>query len=241
MSIEKVSAAMSRLPPPWMKRVESTGGNIGNANEIKKMMGEPIPRLANQGEIPKEVAEMFEPSGMLERLRKKLALISRKKGKKFIPAHGVVASVDEEDNVYVGVEFLQQFGNNEALVAAILAHEWGHMMSDLPRGKDWSHLNWEQIFEIRRDEEADADGFAGRALFLMGFTPDEMIQFLETLHKIKKNKRELPCRKYHNTATRVAILEEAYAAEKRAMEVARKLFFASRETGPKIGRVISSG
>ncbi len=241
MSIEKISAAMSRLPPPWMKRVESTGGNIGNTNEIKKMMGEPIPRLAGQGEIPKEVAEMFEPGGMLERLRKKLAQISRKKGKKFIPAHDVVASVDEEDNIYVGIEFLERFGDDESLVAAILAHEWGHMMSDLPRGMDWSHLNWEQIYEIRRDEEGDADGFAGRALYLMGFPPDAMIDFLEMLNNKAKRKKQLPSRKYHNTATRTAILREAYAAEKRAMEVAKRLFFSSRETGPKIGRVISSG
>jgi hypothetical protein len=241
MSIEKVSATMSRLPPPWMKRIVTTGGNVGNANEIKKMLGEPIPSIAKQGEIPKEVAEMFEPSGILERLRKKLALISRKKGKKFIPAKGVVASVDEEDNVYVGVEFLQMFGDNEALVAAILAHEWGHMLSDLPRGIDWSRLSWEEIYEIRKEEEADADGFAGRALYLMGFAPAEMIDFLEDLDKQRKNKKRLPSRKYHNTATRVAILQEAYAAEVRAMEVARRLFFGSKNGGVKIGRVISSG
>lgn len=239
MPIDKISSATTGLPSLWMSRVIAAGGNIGNATEIRKLLGEPIPQIADPKTIPPHILEMFESGGLLDRIRKKLALISRKRGRKIIPARNTIASVDEEDNLYVGVDFLEKYGGDEALIAAILAHEWGHMMSDLPRGIDWSHLSWDELHAIRRDEEADADGFAGRALFLMGYKPDEMIKFLKELDK-KRNKN-IPCHKYHNTATRVEILKQSYEAVKRAMEVARRIFFSSRETGPKIGRVISPG
>jgi len=239
MPVDKISSTIVGLPPGWMSRVIAAGGAIGNATDIKKILGEPIPLIADPKTIPPHISEMFEPGGVLDRMRRKLALISRKRGGKIIAARNTIASVDEEDNLYVGVDFLEKYGDNDALVAAILAHEWGHMMSDLPRGVDWSHLSWDQLHAIRRDEEADADGFAGRALFLMGYMPDAMIKFLKEIDK-KRDKR-IPCHKYHNTPTRVEILKQSYDAEKRAMEIARRLFFGSGESGPKIGRVLSVG
>lgn len=238
MTVNKIGSATMGLPPTWMARAAAAGGAIGNADEIKKILGEPIPQIADPKTIPPHIAEMFETGGLLDRMRRKLALISRKRGRKIIPARNTIASVDEEDNLYVGVDFLEKYGDNEALIAAVLAHEWGHMMSDLPRGINWSRLTWDELHAIRREEEADADGFAGRALFLMGFKPDEMIKFLKDLDK-KRNKN-IPCHKYHNTPTRVEILKQSYDAEKRAMEVARRLFFGST-VGAKVGRVITSG
>ena len=239
MTVNKVSSATIGLPPTWMSRIVAEGGNVGNATEIKKLLGEPLPQIVDPSKVDPHILAMFERGGMLERIRKKLALISRKRGRKIIPARNTVASVDEDDNVYVGVDFLEKHGDDEALVAAIMAHEWGHMMSDLPRGVNWSSLSWDELHAIRRSEEADADGFAGRALFLMGHPPDAMIKFLKEVDK--KRDKKIPCHKYHNTATRVEILKESYEAERRAMEMARRLFFGSRETGPKIGRVLSSG
>ena len=238
MTVDKIGSATMGMPPTWMSRVVAAGGHIGNATEIRKILGEPIPQIADPKTIPPHILEMFEPGGLLDRLKKKLALISRKRGRKIIPARNTIASVDEDDNLYVGVDFLEKYGDNEALIAAVLAHEWGHMMSDLPKGINWSHLSWDELHEIRRGEEADADGFAGRALFLMGYRPDEMIKFLKEIDK-RKNKKT-PCHKYHNTPTRVEILKQSYAAEERAMEVARRLFFGSK-VGAKVGRVIASG
>jgi len=238
MTVNKITSATMGIPPNWMSRIVAAGGNIGNATEIRKILGEPLPQIADPKTIPPHIAEMFEPGGILERMRKKLAIISRKGGRKIIPARNTVASVDEDDNLYVGVDFLEKYGDNDALIAAVMAHEWGHMMSDLPKGIDWSGLSWDELHAIRRNEEADADGFAGRALFLMGYGPDEMIKFLKEVDK-KKNKKT-PCHKYHNTPTRVEILKQSYEAEERAMEVARRIFFGSK-VGAKVGRVITSG
>lgn len=241
MAIEKVNTQLVGLPPAWMSRVSGGGRAMGNASELRKMLGEPLPQLVDPKNLPKEIAAFFGPRGMLERLRRKLSLISRKKGGKILPAKNTIASVDEDDNLYVGVDFLEQFGEDEALIAGILAHEWGHMMSDLPRKADWSHLSWDELHALRRDEEGDADGFAGRAMFLMGYSPEGMIEFLSEMDRRRKDKK-IPCHKYHNHATRAAILRESWEAEKRAMEFARNLFFRGGKTsGVKLGRVIGSG
>lgn len=240
MPIEKINTSILSLPPAWMSRIVSQGGAMGNAEEIKKILGEPIPKILDPNDLPKHLAAFFASGGLLDRLRKKLSLISRKKGGKILPAKNTIASVDEDDNVYVGVDFLEAYGENEALVAGILAHEWGHMMSDLPKNVDWSHLTWDELFAVRRDEEGDADGFAGRALFLMGYSPEEMVTFLKEMDRRRKNKK-LPSHKYHNHPTRAAILRESYKAEERAMEMARKLFFSGKGSGVKIGRIIGAG
>lgn len=241
MPIEKINTQLVGLPPAWMSRVTSHGGGMANATEIKKILGEPIPQLVDMKTLPGHIAEHFMRGGLLDRIRRKLSLISRKKGGKILPAKNTIASVDEEDNVYIGVDFLEQFGGDESLIAGILAHEWGHMMSDLPRHVDWSHLTWDELFSIRRDEEGDADGFAGRALFLMGYSPEPMVEFLKETDRRRKEKK-LPSHKYHNHPTRAAILRESYEAEHKAMEFAKRLFFAGKNpVGAKVGRVIGSG
>lgn len=230
-----------------MSRVTSRGGAMRNANEIKKILGEPIPKLADPKAVSPKVMAMFASGGLLERLRKKLARIARRKGGKILPAHNTIASVDEEDNLYVGVEFLEQFGDDEELIAGILAHEWGHMKSDLPKGVDWSHLKWDELHAMRRDEEAGADGFAGRALFLMNYKPEAMMKFLkmldtETKKKNEKKKEKLPSHKYHNIATRLAILKAAWIAQKQANADAKLIFEQNNNpTGAKVGRVIGDG
>jgi len=252
MVIEKINTQLVGLPPNWMSRAVSKGGAMGNATEIKKLLGEPIPQIVDPDDLSPELKTFFGAGGILERIRKKLAEISRrksgrKKGKKggqILPAKNTIASVDDDDNIYVGVNFLQENLNNEnieGLLAGILAHEWGHMMSDLPKGVNWSHMTWDQLHAIRRDEEGGADGFAGRAMCLMGYNMKPMIKFLSKNDKRRKEKK-LPCHKYHNHATRVAILEESFKAEENAIEVAKRLFFQGKDSmGPKVGKIIGAG
>lgn len=224
--VDKINPKMTGLPPLWMSRIVAGSPNIGNSEEIRKLLGEPLPKPADLARLKPEIAAMFAQGGVLDRISKKLGFLSKKKHKKIRAAHNTIACVDEENVIYVGVEFLEKFGEDEDLLAAILAHEWGHMISTVPPGSDWSHLSWEEIFEMRREEEANADGFAGRALFLMGYKPDGMIDFLKRL--AKKRNPKLPSHKYHNTATRVAILRAAFEAQERAFETAEKIFRAPK-------------
>lgn len=227
--VDRIDPKMTGLPPLWMNRVVTGSGHIGNSEEIRKLMGEPLPKPADLARLKPEIAAMFAAGGVLDRLTKKLGLLSKKKHKKIIASHNTIACVDDENILYVGVEFLEKFGEDESLLAAILAHEWGHMVSDVPLGADWSHLSWEEIFEMRREEEANADGFAGRALFLMGYAPESMMNFLKLLNK--KRNPKLPSHKYHNTSTRVAILKASYEAQERAFEAAEKIFKITKWVG----------
>ncbi len=240
MPIEKINTQLAGLPPTWMSRVQK-GSASANATELRKVLGEPLPQVLDVKTLPPNIAAYFAPNGVLERIRKKLATISRKKGGKILPAKNTIASVDDDENIYVGVDFLEQYGEDDALLAGILAHEWGHMLSDLPKNVNWSKLSWDDLHAIRRDEEGDADGFAGRAMFLLGYSPDSMIEFLRQNDRKRKEKK-LPCHKYHNFATREAILRESFEAERRAVEMAKRLFIKNKQsTGPKFGRLIGSG
>lgn len=230
--VERIDNKAMRLPPAWMSTRVGAGRNIGNSEEIRKVLGEPLPRPADPSLLKPEIAAMFASGGILDRLAKKLGYLARRRLKKLVPAHNTIACVDDSDTIYVGVEFLEKHGKDEALLAAVLAHEWGHMISDIPRGVNWSHLTWEQLWELRKEEEAYADGFAGRALYLMGYKPEKMIGFLKILQK--KRNPKLPHLKYHNTATRIAILQASYEAQERAFETAGRIF-----GGPK--RFIAQG
>lgn len=224
--INRIDAKMTHLPPLWISRVQA--GQVTNANseEIRKILGEPIPRPADLTRLKPEIAAMFASGGVLDRIAKKLGALTKRKHKKILASHNTIACVDDDDNIYVGVEFLENFGEDENLLAAILGHEWGHMISTLPKGVDWSHLTWDQLYELRREEEANADGFAGRVLYMMGYKPDNMVGFLKKIAR-KKNPK-LPSHKYHNTATRVAILKASFEAQEKAFETAEKLFKAPK-------------
>ncbi|MBU4485039.1 hypothetical protein KKA47_06435 [bacterium] len=236
--IEKISTIISQLPPNWMSRVIATSGNIGNSDEIRKLLGEPLPKVVNLNELPPEVQTFFAVYGMLERIRKRLKSLTGKKGKKILPAKNTIASVDEEENIYVGVEFLERYKDEEGfedLLAGILAHEWGHMMSDLPKGVDWSNLNWNELLELRRSEEAKADAWAGRLLFKMGKSVKKMIKFIGDINQNKKIKTH----KYHSPETRKEIIKQAYEQELRQSEWAKKLFSSSVYKSPNASQFIT--
>ncbi|MBI2346875.1 MAG: hypothetical protein HYV03_08405 [Deltaproteobacteria bacterium] len=228
-----------------MQRIVAGNRPIGTFGEIRKLLGEPVPRLADLNQVPPQIAAMFTRGGVLERIRRKLAAISGKRGRAILPAHQTIAAVDEEDNLYVGVEFLAACQGNEDVIAGILAHEWGHLVSELPRGIDWSHLTWEELFALRREEEAAADAFAGRALFLLGYDVEQLTRFFARLERQRATgmaKRLLgQSPKYHATPVRIAILRQAFAAQQRTADSARKLFPGATYRHPGTTKLLGAG
>lgn len=222
--IKKVPSATVGLPPLWMARVIATTGNVGNTVEIKKkfrkLLGEPKPKEIDLDSVPPEIAALFTEKGLLQRIRKKLENITKRPAKRLAATKGRVACVDEEDVVYVGVDFLEKYKNREDLVAGILAHEWGHIVSNLPPESELDNMTLDELLAFSREEEAGADGFAGRALYLMGNSVDDMVEFLNNLEKIEK---KIKSKKYHPADIREAILKEAFSAQKKSEETARRL------------------
>lgn len=236
--INKIDSALVSLPPNWMSRIVAGNRPLGTMDEIRKLLGEPIPQLADLDSLSPEIAALFGRGGKLERIRRKLATISGKKGRAILPAHNTIAAVDEEDNLYVGVEFLAACEGDDDIIAGVLAHEWGHMVSDLPRGVDWSHLTWEELFALRREEEAGADAYAGRAMYRLGYDVERLTHFFVQLDGKRKRAKTV---KYHDTPVRIAILRQAFAAEQRTDESARKLFPDATYRHPTTTRLLSVG
>lgn len=237
MSITKIDSSALTLPPAWMSRLVAGNKPLGTSPEARKMLGEPVPRLADMAALTPAIAAMFRRGGLLDRIRRKLAVISRKRGGQILAAHNTIAAVDGDDNVYVGVEFLQACQGDEAVIAGILAHEWGHMVSECPRNADLSHLAFEDLFAMRREEEAGADAYAGRALYQMGYDIEPLADFLQEL----EGRRRIRTVKYFSTATRVAILREGFAAERRIEQSARKLLTSPGYRHPSFSTLLAVG
>lgn len=222
--IDKVPDINIGIPPNWLTRVIATAGHVGDSSEVRaklrKLLGDPKPEEVDLDSIPPEIAALFAQSGALQKIRKKLESITKKQAKRLAAARGRIACVDEDDVVYVGVDFLEKYKNREDLLSGIMAHEWGHMVSPLPTEEELTGMSYEQLMEIRKEDEANADGFAGRMLFLMGCSVDDMVEFLKNLEKIEK---KIVSKKYHPVEIREAILKEAFAAQKKTEDTARKL------------------
>jgi len=222
--VKKISNSAVGVPPSWIPRVVATAGHIGDSNEVReklrKLLGDPKPTELDLDAIPPEIAALFAESGMLQKLRKKLEQITKKKAKRLAATKGRVACVDEDDVVYVGVDFLEKYKNKEDLLAGIMAHEWGHLVENLPNEQELDKMNLEQLLELRREDEANADAYAGRMLYLMGYSVEDMVAFLKNLEKIEK---KIISKKYHPADIREAILKEAFAAQKRTEDTAKKL------------------
>ena len=226
--IEKISASLAQLQPNWLSRVAARSGQAGSPEaELRKLLGEPLPKTIDPRDLPRDLAALFAAYGMLEKIKKKLEWISRRKGGKIIPAENTIACVDDEDNIYMGVGFLKKHKDDEEVIAGVMAHEWGHMISELEPGMDLSHLSWDQMFDVRKDEEAAADAFAGRALYLMGYEIEKLIEFFKNIEKIDKNSKN---QKYHSAEIRGMIIREAFKAQIRAINQMQKLF-GSQSTG----------
>lgn len=233
MSIDPISA---RLAQGSNRMIPHIGGRPGQplSEVLRKNLGEPLPRLAD---ISKSLflQSLFGQQGAVERIRRKLASLTRRKGK-IIPAKGITASAANasketnfEDLVFVGTEFLEEFHPQEDLLAGILAHEWGHLISEFPNGPsriDAEQLTWDQIYELRRDEEAAADGFSGKMLYQMGYSPEGVVRFL----MLPRNRQE--SLKYHPVETRAAIIRHGFSEAKRKEEQARKLATMLRSAYP---------
>ena len=188
-------------------RSAKAGGTGTGSTPIIKGFGDPPPPLANIRHNPL-LMSLFALQGLVDRLKKKLKRSSGKSGH-IVPAKGIIACAGEEDAVYLGVEFLEKYHKEEETVAGVLAHEWGHLISKYTETFDPNELNWDQIWEIRKEEEARADAYAGRLLAKMGYTPEGLIRLLTHPKFIKETQ------KYYTPLDRAQFIRAAFAAQKR--------------------------
>ncbi len=238
MPIEPIQSGLQSsisLPP---SRVIWTGTDAAS-RVSSKHFGEAIPDVADIRANP-ALLEMFGRLGVLERLRRKLNTLSRKRAR-LVPGKKTVAcalraceETDFEDVIFAGVEFAEEYRGEEDTMAGVLAHEYGHLLSDWTKGLNPDAMTWEEIFERRKEEEAAADGYAGKMLFQMGYSPEGMVKFLK---KIQKKE----CLKYHSPSTREAIIRRAFseAHRKQNQMVNLRSMFSGIASNPFTAKLIA--
>ena len=172
----KVDTNLGKLPT-WMSRPNNVGTPATPQEKpAPKSIGETPPIVANPADFP-ELMALMTHYGAIQKTRRKLKLLSGKDAK-IVLAHNTVGAADNKGLVYLGVEFLKEHAANDPLLAAVMAHEWGHLISNMAKHGNLDHLSWEEIFQLRREEEAAADVFCGRMLAMMGYSIEPITKFL---------------------------------------------------------------
>ena len=231
MGIDSISLNSGGMNNSLIGRVQ-VGGHMPSG-PVKKSFGEAIPKVLDIHSNP-FLESLFNQLGVLGRLQKKLSILSRKRGK-VVPAKGTIAcalSACEESNfedlVFVGVDFATKYHEEEETLAGVLAHEWGHLVSDFDHDMDTDHMTWEEVYALRKQEEAEADAYAGKLLSLMRYSPDGLIRFLSKPGHCKET------HKYHSIVTREAIIRAAYDHE---LKRQRSIQTFQIPTMPSFGRI----
>lgn len=224
-SIPRITGSLLGRSDLTMSRV-IWGGVRPSPEVLRKTFGEALPKLADVRNDP-FLAAVFSQLGVIGKIQRKLNTLSRKKGK-VVPAKGTIASAlnaceetNHQDLVFVGVDFAAEYHAEEEALAGVLAHEWGHLVSEFPNGLEAADHTWEEIFELRREEEAAADAYSGKMLSLMGYKTDGVIAFL------KKDGRGGESCKYHSIATRIAIVRRAFEEATRRQNTLKNLKLVS--------------
>lgn len=216
MKIEGTGTALTNL-----RNAPRIGGaTTSSGTEATKSIGETPPKIVDLNSLG-TLAALFGRGGTVSKLKRRL---NKLKGKrcKVVPAVGTIACVDDNDIVYLGVGFLQEYAGVEDVLAGVMAHEWGHASALKPRPHDLSQLNWDEIFELRRAHEVLADEQSGRLLALMGKRPDKFIAFL------LRDRNRTHNLKYHDPETRAAVIKQGFEGEMRKIKLANDLFPSSQ-------------
>jgi hypothetical protein len=225
----KVETNLSKLPT-WLKRDSAATRATGADKPAPKTLGE-VPPVVERLEDHPELAPLFTHYGALQKMRRKLKQLSGKDAR-LILARNTVGAADNKGNVYLGVEFLTEHAGNDALLGAVMAHEWGHLISNTAKHGNLDHLSWEELFGLRREEEAAADVFCGRMLALMGYPPDAICDFL------KKAEKGTPTVKYYAAPIRAAIICEAFKRHAERKHITKKIFPKRTYANPYTSRII---
>lgn len=224
----RVDTGLSKLPT-WLKR---------DSGSTKKTSGKPAPKtlgdvapVVEKREHHPDLEELFDHYGLLQKLRRKLKQLSGQDAK-IVLAKNTIGAADNKGVVYLGVEFLRANRNNYPLIAAVMAHEWGHLISNMVKLGSLEHLSWEQIYALRRDEEASADVFCGRMLAMMGYPTEPICEFL---HAAQEGN---PTVKYYAAPIRAAIIVEAHRRHGQRKGMTKKLFPKRTYANPYTSRII---
>ena len=203
-----------------------------------KNFGEKPPKETDISRDP-ELMKLFSQRGLVGWLEEKIKRASKQKGR-IIPADDITAMAmphlpgkQEGNKIFLGVEFARENQHDPNLLAGVLSHEWGHLVSDFLHGIEADKYDWGQIHALRREEEGYADAYAGRLLYLIGHNPDGLLRHLQA--------HDCGSAKYYDFEVRKAIILAAFNAQIRQQETAAKLFATPGERHALSSRLLCEG
>ncbi len=199
----------------------STGAN-------RKSIGEVPPTIVNPADYP-HLEHLVSFYGVVFGIFRKLKTLTKRNNKKdkVVLAKNTVGAADNKGVIYLGVDFLEEYQNNPAVIAGVLAHEWGHLLSNIAKYGSLDNLSWDEIFAIRKEEECGADAFCGRILPLMGYSVEPIIEFL-----MSKKDQHKESHKYYSPEGRAEIIRQAAQATLERQKLSREMFKKGTYTNP---------
>ncbi len=205
----------------------NVGGQTGSARQSAQvgkpvplgqlLFGKVAPKKLDQRDYPHLKKKMQKARSM----KRKLAFLAGDDDDEYDLelADTEVAMIDEKGTIFLGAEFLEQFGDDDEILAGVLGHEVGHRPKTWPKVPEDIQLSLEDRHQLSREEEGKADWFAGRALAELGYGPDKICALLEAL-----DGRGNPSKNYYSVSTRQAIVQEAHGSQHRRRKNYKAMF-----------------
>jgi predicted Zn-dependent protease len=128
------------------------------------------------------------------------------------------AFISHDAQISIGVGLLSEHEHDDDLLVAVLGHEIGHRPWSW-KVPDVSTMTRAEIDQLRRDEEAKADRFAGRVLADLGADPESVCRFLLSAAKFETH----PPSDYYPAADRARMIRDAFRRRDASLRNARSV------------------
>ena len=210
-----ISLNLRNLPPRASVGKSAPTTEQQGQERVRKTLGDPPPPPVDLKVYPDRLRKLFSYRGVLNMLKRKLNALTGE-DYSLAPAAGDRVCIDENGVVFIGMQFLESHIDDEALLAGVLAHEWGHFPTRRKK-QNLDHMSWDEVYRLRREEETKADMFCGRALFLLNYKVESLVSYLRK-HDNPKDKSK----KYHSVESREKVIRESYASQSKRSGMAHK-------------------
>jgi hypothetical protein len=214
MRITTSSPGFHSVPQRASARAQAPKAPLGSAIETT-LFGTQRPKVLDLAHF----AHLAEQLKWLNRQKMRIAAFvgDTQDDYEIVLAEGINACIDPNGRIYIGERLVASA--DRALLLGVLAHEIGHRPKTWKKLRQGHGLSREQLLAFARNEEAKADRVCGRALAALDADPSRVCEFLRATGNFEKQPEN-----YHPTGARIAMIMEAYDAQRARKEAAKSLF-----------------